>query len=75
MDYFEMWHERIDYFRQRRQRTSGTSDTELSGMECALSGNEWGSYGRTGKRLLKKIFESISGKFLQSHISIIGKRA
>ena len=34
-------------------------------MECALSGNEWGSYGRTGKKIIeKRIFESISGKFL-----------
>ena len=23
-------------------------------MECALSGNEWGSYGRTGKKIIEK---------------------
>ena len=37
MDYFEMWHERIDYFQTKEDRELGTCDTELSGMECALS--------------------------------------
>ena len=77
MDYFEMWHERIDYFQTKEDREllAPVIQSCLAWNVLYLA-NEWASYGRTGKKIIEKRYsESISGKFCKSHISIIGKRA
>ena len=71
-----MWHERIDYFQAKEDRELLApviqSCLAWNVLYLAMNGE---AMEEPEKRLLKKIFESISGKFLQSHISIIGKRA